>query len=394
MCENLANAKDVLIELKRHGFEAFIVGGFVRDRLLGINSDDIDITTSATPNEIESLFKRVKQTGKKFGGVTVFMGNFKYEVTTFRKEMEYLQHRFPSSITFSKKVKEDVIRRDFTINALLMDEQEKIIDYVHGMDDLSNHILRAIGEPKTRFYEDALRILRAFRFQSKLGFRLDVRTLEAIKEHRNLVETISIERVIQELNKTIQGDYYQTAFQSMVTTGVHECMFGLKEGIAYCSLINEKITPIEFYIVSNILGKISKKLRFSNKDKLLIEKVTSLHYITKDDVFNNYIVFANKLEVCLQTNRINVLLGYPDQEELIRQLWEKLPVKDVCELAFKGQDIIKLTHLKKRSDIGLILDDLLVEVLHNKLDNKYDILKEFALKRIEELEEKTGDDHE
>lgn len=392
--KRLEQAKSILRTLKANNFDAFLVGGFVRDFIMNRSSDDIDITTSALPDEVEALFPNVKHTGKKFGGVTVIMDDHTFEVTTFRKEGKYLQHRYPEEVTFSNSIEEDLIRRDFTINALIMDEDEKVIDMVDGLSDMNEKSLRAIGNPARRFQEDALRILRAFRFISKLGFTLEESTKQAIIEHRSLIETISIERIMQELDKIIRGSYRNQALQAMMETGVDNHLFGLQKGISYLATIDEEIYPLEFFMIAFILDDMEDIWRFSNRDYRLIQQVMNLHEVTKEDQFNKYILFSNKLEPCLITNRINGLLGYHDQESEILKMWNDMPVKDVCDLSFKGQDILALTSLKKRSIIGLVIDDLLREVLEGTMENKYEILKPYALRRVKELQQTMGEDNE
>jgi len=275
-----------------------------------------------------------------------------------------------------------------------MDEDRKVHDFVGGLKDLEQRVLRAIGDPNQRFEEDALRILRAFRFVGKLGFQLDPDTKAALRLNKHLVSTITIERVMQELDKIVRTDHRKEALQAMIDTGVHEELYGLAQGIEYAATLNQDLEPLELFILSFILNDIDDVWRFSNRDLRLIHQVLNLHEVTKQDQFNTFILFSNKLEPCLITNRMNVLLGYPDQEQHILELWNNMPVKDVCDLAFKGQDILELTTLKTRSVIGLVIDDLLEQVLLGNLPNDYDTLKPFALQRVEQLQKSTGDNHE
>lgn len=394
MSEYMNRGKIIIRKLKENGFEAYFVGGYVRDYLLGIESDDIDITTSATPEEVLALFPTAKHTGRNFGGVTVFIEQDSFEVTTFRLEGKYKQHRFPTDVTFSSSIQDDLQRRDFTMNALIMDDTEHVEDYVQGISDIQHKQIRTIGDPSKRFEEDALRILRAFRFVSKLGFDIEKNTLEAISNHKALIQTISIERVMQELEKIITGPYRNKALAYMIQTTVDTVLYGLEQGIQYCQRLDAKLEILEFYIISFILNDIDDVWRFSNHDKRLIYQVITLHEVTKEEPFNKYILFSNKLQPCLLTNHINVLLGYHNQEVEIQTMWNEMPVKDVCDLAFKGQDILELTSLKKRSVIGLVIDDLLFQVIMGIMPNEYEPLKTFAFKRIQELQKEMGEHYE
>ena len=192
MEKHFEKAKEILVSLKAHGYDAYFVGGVVRDYLLGISSTDIDITTNATPEEVASIFKHVKQTGVKYGTVTVLLDDTKAEVTTFRSDGLYVDKRRPEEVTFSEDVKQDVTRRDFTMNAILMDENEQLYDYVSGQAAIAEKRIETIGDPITRFQEDALRMLRAFRFVSKLGFDIDPVTQEAITSLKENIQTIAM----------------------------------------------------------------------------------------------------------------------------------------------------------------------------------------------------------
>ena len=394
MNEYLNTGKEILKILKQNGYQAYFVGGYVRDRVIGIKSDDLDITTNATPDEVIALFEEVKQTGKKFGGVTVIRDSYKYEITTYRLEGEYEQHRRPKEVTFSNDIMDDLKRRDFTMNALYMDEEEEVYDAFHGLDDIANKTIQTIGDPNERFYEDALRILRAFRFVSKLNFTIEEKTLQAIKENKKLVQTIAIERVMVELQKIFQGDYQKEAIHYMIQTGVAEELYGLEKGLRYVSTLQDYITPLEIYILCFILDDIDDIWRFSNQEYRLIRQIINLSEVTKENEFNKFILFSNKLDPCLLTNRINVLLGYKDQKQDILHMYQEMPVKDVCDLAFKGQDILALTTMKNRRLIGLVIDDLLFNVIMGIMPNEYEILKDFSLQRVAELQREMGETNE
>lgn len=394
MGNNLETAISILNKFNAAGFQAFIVGGYVRDYLLGIESTDIDITTNATPKEVASLFTRVKETGIKYGTVTVLIDDFSYEVTTFRSDGAYKDNRHPENIQYASTLMEDLKRRDFTINAFVMDNQRVVSSYFTSRDDLEQKIIRTIGNPTERFNEDSLRILRAFRFMSKLGFQLDNDTFEAMKNLSENIKSLPIERVMQELDKIVRGTFRNNAFKAMIDSGIDEVLYGLSKGIRFVQRNLTELSPLEFFIVCFILDDIDDVWRFSNKHKNLIIQVMELHEVTKEDIFNKFIVYVNGLEVCLLTNKINVLLGYKDQEKLIRDLDDALPIKDVCDLVFKGQDILWLTPLKKKSLIGNIIDEIKYNVIMGYMPNEYEVLKAFAFKKIEELNIEMGEQNE
>ena len=195
-------ARNIIRELKEHGFEAYVVGGCVRDALLGREAHDWDITTSAKPEEIKNIFRKTIDTGIKHGTVTVLKVEA-YEVTTYRLDGEYLDHRRPEEVTFTTKLSEDLLRRDFTINAMAYNDEEGLVDLYDGMGDLEKKVIRCVGVAENRFDEDALRILRAVRFSAQLDFSIDKDTKKAIEVKEKFLEDISAERIREELTKLI-----------------------------------------------------------------------------------------------------------------------------------------------------------------------------------------------
>lgn len=202
----LPSDTEYIIEtLQKNGYEAYAVGGCVRDMLNGDTPHDFDITTSAEPEAVISLFEKTVPTGIKHGTVTVIINGVPNEVTTYRTDGEYRDHRRPDSVIFVKSLREDLARRDFTVNAMAYNKRDGLKDFFGGKQDIQNRILRAVGEPERRFYEDALRILRLFRFSSVLGFNIEENTLKAALEYAPTLKSVSAERIYSELLKTLCG---------------------------------------------------------------------------------------------------------------------------------------------------------------------------------------------
>ncbi len=199
-------AKAIIERLHQSGFEAYIVGGAVRDLVMGKTPHDYDITTSAKPAEIKSVFKKTIDTGIAHGTVTVVENGVGYEVTTYRIENGYADSRHPDSIDFITDIKEDLMRRDFTINAMCYNDTNGILDYHRGQEDIKARLIRTVGNPERRFKEDALRMLRAVRFAAVLGFEIEAETAAAIKKCAALILKVSSERVLGELNKILLSD--------------------------------------------------------------------------------------------------------------------------------------------------------------------------------------------
>ena len=217
------DVKAILHTLQEAGYEAYAVGGCIRDSLLGRRPDDWDITTSATPQETKALFGKTIDTGIQHGTVTVIRHGRGYEVTTYRVDGEYEDGRHPKEVTFTASLKEDLRRRDFTVNAMAYNEEDGLVDLFGGRQDLEQKIIRCVGEANERFEEDALRIMRAVRFSAQLGFSIEERTKEAIRGHAERLRQVSAERIQVELTKLVispNPDFLRIAWETGITAVV------------------------------------------------------------------------------------------------------------------------------------------------------------------------------
>ena len=213
-------AEIILQILEKAGFEAYVVGGCVRDSILGRTPNDWDITTSATPQQVKELFHRTVDTGLQHGTVTVVIDKEGFEVTTYRVDGEYEDGRHPKEVTFTASLEEDLKRRDFTINAMAYNPTEGLVDLFGGMQDIENKIIRCVGDPLERFTEDALRIMRAVRFSAQLGFEIEEETKKALTVMAPNLVHVSAERIQVELVKLLMSphpDYLRTAYEAGIT---------------------------------------------------------------------------------------------------------------------------------------------------------------------------------
>ena len=267
----------IIDTLVKNGFEAYLVGGCVRDMLMDIPPHDYDITTSAPPKTIISLFKKTVPTGIKHGTVTVINGGIAAEVTTYRADGEYADHRRPETVTFVKSLKEDLARRDFTVNAIAYNEKEGIKDFFGGIEDINKKILRAVGDPEKRFCEDALRILRLFRFASVLGFAPEKGTLKAALKCAPLLESISAERISSELRKAVGG---KNPMSLKPLTDIGGLQFiGIKnpDYLKIIPLQSEGLALFGFlYSATDDLMSALNFLKPSNKEKRLYQNILTL----------------------------------------------------------------------------------------------------------------------
>lgn len=267
----------IIDTIQKSGFEAYLVGGCVRDMLMDITPHDYDITTSAPPETILTLFEKTVPTGIKHGTVTVINGGLAAEVTTYRADGEYSDHRRPQSVTFVKSLKEDLARRDFTVNAIAYNEKEGIKDFFGGREDIKNKILRAVGDPEKRFCEDALRILRLFRFASVLEFTPEEETLKAALKCAPLLENISAERISAELRRAANGKN-PSALKPLTDIN----------GLKFLGIKNpdySKIPPLQsaelalfgfLYSSADNLMSALEFLKPSNKEKKLYQSILTL----------------------------------------------------------------------------------------------------------------------
>ena len=212
--------KYIIETITKAGYEAYAVGGCVRDCLLGRRPDDWDITTSASPWQVKALFRRTIDTGIKHGTVTVMLEEEGFEVTTYRIDGEYADSRHPSEVIFTPNLLEDLRRRDFTINAMAYNETGGLVDEFGGMDDIKRQMIRCVGSPKERFGEDALRMMRAVRFSAQLGYRIEEETASSIRRLAPNLKNISAERIQAELTKLVTSghpEYLETAYETGIT---------------------------------------------------------------------------------------------------------------------------------------------------------------------------------
>jgi len=379
----MKSAKKVLYELKKNGYEAYIVGGAVRDHLLNLPINDIDITTNAKPHQVSKVFRTVP-TGIKYGTVTVLYGTETFEVTTYRIDSDYQDNRHPENVTYSELVEDDVKRRDFTINGLLMDEKGQITDFIDGRNDLNKKIIKTIGNPKDRFSEDALRMMRAFYFQSKLGFQIDKETREQIYELRDNLKTISIERITNELIKTLQGEHVKKAIKSIVTTKVHEVLPGLEKGFLYIENMEEIPFVDAFFTLSFVLNNgIPNEWKFSNKHKNRYEIASKI--VLNNINIDNHALYTYGLDLCLLANKVNFMLKKTKNlKSKIENDYENLPIQSDLDLKLRPSEMIKLTNKKAGAWVTNIQKQMVLEILNKNLKNEKQALENYLLKHVKE----------
>ena len=365
--------KFVLDTLTQNGYEAYIVGGCVRDSLLGITPSDYDVTTSAKPEEIIKLFEKTVPTGIKHGTVTVITEKEPVEVTTFRTEGEYKDSRHPRNVEFVTDLREDLSRRDFTVNALAYNETVGLVDLFGGLSDLENKILRAVGDSDKRFKEDSLRILRLFRFASQLGFYPEENTLNSALKLQKGLENISKERIISEIVKTVNGKNPKAILPLINSGGLK--FLGITETPDFTTIDDPDLRLFVFLNTSseNTI-EVLKTLKVPNRqidfaNKLL--KLQSIKINTKEDIKNALFL--------TDYNAVNLFLQLQEDEDKLKLLAEIIKNKEpylISHLAIRGEDLKELGF--KGTEIGEILERLRLTVVCSPEKNRKEILEVFT----------------
>jgi len=368
-------AKKILKILESNGYKAYIVGGFVRDKLMGIESLDIDIATNASTKVIKELFPKSITFGERHGTISVKMSNHFFEITTFRTESDYFDNRHPEKILFVDTVEEDLHRRDFTVNALAMDIDDNIIDLFSGIIDINKGLIKAVGNPYTRFSEDALRIMRAIRFVSQLGFMIDEETLESLKKLKDTISNISIERVKQEFERILTGRFKDLALELMIELDIK--MFREFDEV-FRFLIGSKLSLIESWALIYYLTKINlRDWKMSNKDR---RRIINIAYLIDDlNNLNPYMLYKNK-EILLEASNVKFVLEGMDLEEDINELLCNQVITSRDDLEITGDDIKNLG--ARGSEVGKMLDLVEYEVVNGVLENSYKDIIEYIRRRL------------
>lgn len=380
--------KKCLKTLEKAGLQAYLVGGCVRDMLMNKTPHDYDITVNASPEAVKKLFRYTFDTGIKHGTVTVLMYGMPLEITEMRTDGEYTDHRHPNCVTPTKTLADDLARRDFTVNAIAMDRQGNITDLFCGCDDIDRKIIRCVGDPNRRFDEDALRIMRAFRFCSQLGFTLDGDTLKAALIKAPLLDNVSAERIYAELKKTLCGNN-PAAIKPLISTNALK-KYGLC-GDVDLSVLNSSYNDFSVRLAALLIicgCNVPCAMKTLKSDKATAKRVCTLtrlfskNALSKIDVIGlKKLIFENGLEICNLLIKLYDSFGNPDglRTECMLNVVQKLPIY-ISDLAINGSDLRDIGISGER--IGETLNMLLLKVWENPKLNKRNTLIDIAKNRI------------
>ena len=430
--------KYIIDTIMKAGYEAYAVGGCIRDSILGRIPDDWDITTSATPCQVKELFGRTIDTGLKHGTVTIMLDKEGFEVTTYRIDGTYEDNRHPKEVTFTASLVEDLKRRDFTINAMAYNDAVGLVDVFGGMEDIERKMIRCVGNPKERFMEDALRIMRAVRFSAQLGYQIETETKEAIRELSPNLKHISAERIQTELVKLVMSPHpeklklaYETGITKVILPEFDVCMETEQNNPHHCYSVGEHILksmenirpekalrlamlfhdigkPETFTVDKNGIShfhghqevseemarRILKRLKFDNDTIYMVTNLVRYHdyevmagekYVRRaimkigEDIFP-FLYDVKKADILAQSDYLR-----KEKEEKLKavyQIYEKVIAERQCVslkmLAITGKDLIEETGMQPGRGVGEVLHKLLDIVVEDPGQNSREKLLKMA----------------
>ena len=388
----------IMDTLTSAGYEAYCVGGCVRDSLLGRAPEDWDITTSALPEQVKSLFSNTVDTGIQHGTVMIVIKGVGYEVTTYRIDGKYLDGRHPEQVTFTRSLEEDLKRRDFTINAFAYNDESGIVDLFGGMDDLENQIVRAVGDPDARFTEDALRIMRAIRFAAQLDFEVEDETYAAIRRHADNLANVSMERIRVELEKTLMSqscgrvnEFFQLGMGEYIVPGYADKCVSFDEEVAARLPKERKGDARRYLLLAILLKNLSdeeakdalRAMKYDNKTKAAVAGI--LRY--KDQILP-----ADRIRVKQALNQMGKEIFFLtlDLQEaitrsslaMVRNMAEEILAKEepyaISHLAVNGNDLIQAgipEGMQMKEKLEALLDQVILDPEKNTKEQLMEALR-------------------
>lgn len=349
----------VLEKINSNDFEAYVVGGYPRDIYLGRKSSDVDICTNATPKDIKDIFKNVILPNNEYGSVTVIYNKVRFEITTYRKDLKYINNRIPSKVKYTDDLFEDLRRRDFTINTLCMNSNGEIIDVLGIKDDIDSRLIKTVGDAKSKISEDSLRILRAIRFATILDFELDKDLKKAIKKYGYLLQKLSYYRKKEELNKIFSSVNIEKGLKLIKE-------LDLDKYLELKNLDNLVITPSTINIWAQL--DVTDTYTFTNNDKDTIIKVNEV----RNKELTDYVLYKYGLYICSLATEFKVI----SKKEIIER-YNNLSIHSKSDINITVQEICEVLDKKAGSFIKDVYAKLEEYIVLNKLENDNKKIKEF-----------------
>lgn len=394
MLEPFLTAVPVLEKLEEAGFEAYFVGGAVRDFLLNKPISDVDIATSATPDEVKKLFPQTVDIGIEHGTVLVLYRKESYEITTFRTESEYQDFRRPKEVSFVRSLYEDLQRRDFTMNAIAMDRNGKLIDPFNGQSAIQERMIQTVGQATERFKEDALRMMRAVRFVSQLGFELESETVHALAHLVPLLDNIAIERKRAEFEKLLKGKNRKQALNLLIETGLYSYLPGLKnrkEPLEELQIFEfEALNKVEMWVLLTYSLTLKEKAIeiFLRNWRLPVKEIRNIQLIfffllkRLEQEWTSYDLYLAGRDTIKSVEKLlQVIKGAKDNESILNwiNLYGTLPIKERSEIKVTGNDLMDWFDRKGGPWLKEMLVKMEKSILEGKVVNDKRKIKEWLM---------------
>ncbi|RYL93309.1 CCA tRNA nucleotidyltransferase [Sporolactobacillus sp. THM19-2] len=379
------DAAFLLDTLTSHGYEAYVVGGAVRDYLLGRPVHDVDIATSAHPDDVISLFKRTVPTGIRHGTITVIYRKRSYEVTTFRSEADYYDFRHPGKVTFETSLDKDLMRRDFTINALAMERTGRIIDLFGGTEDMSLKRIRMVGSPAERITEDPLRIMRGIRFVSELNFNLGSDEQAAFSEKATLLRKISVERIEQEMTRLLDGPARAKAIKLLFTTG---CLYALpliknktaavepnQVDFSVLATNDERWTAFLLVLGFRDIAEFAREWKWPGARRKAVARLQYYFEQRKREPWSQLSIYIAGLRNAQSVERLLCAFGRIRRDRLsesldrINRIWASCRIHSRSELAVNGRDLLTWSDARQGPWMKEALDQIEQNVVTGRIAN-------------------------
>ncbi|MGF0112398.1 CCA tRNA nucleotidyltransferase [Streptococcus sp. SGI.013] len=388
-------ALPVLEKIKSAGYEAYFVGGSVRDVLLGRSIHDVDIATSSYPEETKSIFHRTVDIGIEHGTVLVLENQSEYEVTTFRTEDVYVDFRRPSSVNFVRSLEEDLKRRDFTVNAFALDETGQIIDLFNGLEDLENKVLRAVGKAEERFGEDALRIMRGLRFAATLDFSIEKTTFDAMTQQAPLLEKISVERSFVELDKLLRAPYWRKGVEALIASKAYHYLPDLaKQDVALSEMLKSLASDFLFTSSEQAWAALLiychhanpksflKKWKTSNDFQKNVISILEIYQKRLNQAVDKATLYRYGKDLVLLAEKLREGAGLSVDFRIIEELDQELAIHDKHEIVVNGASLMRDFGLKPGPELGKILKSIEMAIVNGHLCNTKEAIDAFVREEL------------
>ncbi|WP_042355289.1 CCA tRNA nucleotidyltransferase [Bacillus rubiinfantis] len=394
MREPFLSAIPILKKLEDAGYEAYFVGGSVRDYLLHKPINDVDIATSALPEEVKDIFPKTVDIGIEHGTILILFGKKSYEITTFRTEGDYQDYRRPREVSFIRSLPEDLKRRDFTMNAIAMDKTGQLIDPYNGQQAIQNKIIKTVGNPKDRFGEDALRMMRAVRFVSQLSFRITEQTLAALKELAPLLNKIAVERKTAEFEKLLMGENWREALAIMLDANINMFLPGLKDRRQqlekFSSYQCEDFTKIEMWsLLINSFQLSAKEIEdFLRAWRLPVKEIKEVKSIIASlkkrlhEEWTLYDMYKAGWAVIESVEKLYCEIKGIAAIQKVQQLrikFDSLPIKNSKEIVVTGNDLMDWFSREPGSWLKEMLSKIEQAILARQVKNDKQKIKEWLM---------------